>query len=573
MPHDESSSIPLWQPAELADDYSVATSRDPADPHASHRDGTSPDGANDDVGRRVDAMADSLRDLVLRERDAVARQTWAEANAWAEQQVATELARLRDEADARIAAEVDRATSHLEREIEARFESRVEDIVAERLDAAVELIVPQRAEAALAAMRAECDATVADLESRLHAQAEEHAAAMAEAARAHALELRDVKARAEEMLAQRFYDQLAAEPPSSPIPTALVTGADPDVAQARQEEREAVLAEIDRLRRGMCRLDDARTLSEVLDAIGDALRTEVERLAVLKVSDTDVVLWLSHGFDPELEGDAVRLAASRPGALARVIETGVPCFVQPGDGEADDDLGFARLPPSAAGLVAPVLVGDQVVALLYADAPGAPDASYRTWPEVVGVLTRHAGRCLEALSALMRASGSVPAADAATFGHQFDDTETEVLDDPAGELEGSADRRAADRRTSPRASADQLPWLGDVRMQPGHDASLVNLSDGGALFETASRLTPGSSVLLQFIGPEGQHVSGEVLRCAVFTFSDGRTAKYRGAVKFSEPLSRFFERAAQTAKGLAPVAGVIDLEPIGSLDERPASFR
>lgn len=568
MPRDEPTTVPFWEPADTTADDPIA--RASWNEVANSNSTTAPGGADDDVGRRVDALATTLRDLVLHERDAVARQAWAEANAWAEQQVAAEASRLREEADARVAAEVERATSHLEQTFESRFESQVEEIVAERLDAAVELIVPQRAEAALADLEAEYSRTVSDLRSRLAAQADAHAVVLADAARAHALELQQVKARAEEMLAHRYYDHLTT-PSSLAVPTVAPSGLGPD--EARAGEHEAVLAEIDRLRRGMSRLDDARTLSEILDALSDTLRTQVDRLAVTKVTDTDVLLWQSHGFEPDLDGQAVRLAANRPGVLARVIETGVPCFVQPSDGDGDDDLGFARLPSSAAGFVAPVLVDEHVIALVYADGPGAPDTSYRTWPEVVGVLTKHAGRCLDALSALMRATGSAPSADATAFAHRFVDDEavTEIVEDGGSDVASPADRRAADRRTSARTSAGHLPWLGGITMLPGHDVSLVNLSDDGALFETASKLAPGSSVLLQFIGPEGQRVSGEVLRCAVFTFSDGRTAKYRGAVKFSEPLSRFFERAAQSTQRLASVAGVIDLEPVDAENAHPVS--
>ena len=57
-------------------------------------------------------------------------------------------------------------------------------------------------------------------------------------------------------------------------------------------------------------------------------------------------------------------------------------------------------PPDRVGLAIPIAVGGQVVAILYADdagrqAPVVPSA----WPEIAELLARHAGRCLEVVTA------------------------------------------------------------------------------------------------------------------------------------------------------------------------------
>jgi hypothetical protein len=118
-----------------------------------------------------------------------------------------------------------------------------------------------------------------------------------------------------------------------------------------------------------------------------------------------------------------------------------------------------------------------------------------------------------------------------------------------------------ERRSSVRMPVRDLPWLGDVKMEPGHAAELVDVSDGGALVEAGSRLAPGTNVLLHFLGSDGQRVAGQVLRCAVYSFDDRQAVRYRGAVKFSEPLSEFFERAAMTNVTLTPASGQIDIDP------------
>ena len=201
------------------------------------------------------------------------------------------------------------------------------------------------------------------------------------------------------------------------------------------------------------------------------------------------------------------------------------------------------------------------MAIAYGDDSGMIGGASKTWPEVFGVLARHASRCLDALSALMRASGTQPEPSAEAFGHGCD--VEDAADEPSAAADPSTERAPhdGDRRASTRKRSSELPWLGPVDLQPGHNVSLVNVSNGGALVEAGSRLAPGTSVLLQFIGQQGQRVRGQVMRCAVFTLSDG-TVKYRGAVKFSEPLSAFFERAAQDTRQLDPVAGTVEVVPI-----------
>jgi hypothetical protein len=63
--------------------------------------------------------------------------------------------------------------------------------------------------------------------------------------------------------------------------------------------------------------------------------------------------------------------------------------------------GFETLPPDRMGLAVPVIVGGRVVAVVYADAvtlDGHERHVPSSWPELIEVLARHAGRCLEALT-------------------------------------------------------------------------------------------------------------------------------------------------------------------------------
>jgi hypothetical protein len=63
--------------------------------------------------------------------------------------------------------------------------------------------------------------------------------------------------------------------------------------------------------------------------------------------------------------------------------------------------GFETLPQDRMGLAVPVIVGGRVVAVVYADAvtlDGHERHVPSSWPELIEVLARHAGRCLEGLT-------------------------------------------------------------------------------------------------------------------------------------------------------------------------------
>jgi hypothetical protein len=76
------------------------------------------------------------------------------------------------------------------------------------------------------------------------------------------------------------------------------------------------------------------------------------------------------------------------------------------------------------GLAVPVIVGGRVVAVVYADGVSMDGHEMPVpsgWPEVIEVLTRHAGRCLEALTTQKTAPPKIQAPGAAK-GHAAGDT-------------------------------------------------------------------------------------------------------------------------------------------------------
>jgi hypothetical protein len=103
--------------------------------------------------------------------------------------------------------------------------------------------------------------------------------------------------------------------------------------------------------------------------------------------------------------------------------------------------------------------------------------------------------------------------------------------------------RGPDRRRSRRRALLDEHGILSVRVRPGQEAALIDVSASGALLESACRLLPGTAIELQ-IGIRGRRapIRARVLRCAI---SDLAAAgpRYRAAVNFDRPLSWLVEAA------------------------------
>ena len=73
--------------------------------------------------------------------------------------------------------------------------------------------------------------------------------------------------------------------------------------------------------------------------------------------------------------------------------------------------------------------------------------------------------------------------------------------------------RLTERRHSPRRSGEALSWIREFHLRPRLDATLVNLSEEGAVVETSAYLCPGARTFIHLAGPSGVwRVSGQVAR-------------------------------------------------------------
>ena len=186
-------------------------------------------------------------------------------------------------------------------------------------------------------------------------------------------------------------------------------------AHTRIAEREQALAAGARLLASFERLDAARTLRETLDALGAAAAAEVARVVVLVVRGSILRGWSLAGFtNAPAPAASVSFSRDEAGPLSGALTQGVAVQVHPTAlAEAVPALGWVATADgddATAGIAVPLIVDGQPVALMYCDDGLHQDRSVpAAWPETLQVLVRHAGRCLEALTA-RRAAGFGPIA-------------------------------------------------------------------------------------------------------------------------------------------------------------------
>jgi chemotaxis protein histidine kinase CheA len=177
----------------------------------------------------------------------------------------------------------------------------------------------------------------------------------------------------------------------------LVAAADVRVAEAAAAAKAQTTRDLLTLVDAMRTLDRAASLSEALDALGQTVRPEADRIALFLVRDGALRTWSSNGFDtdapqPEvplgaagLIGEAVRLCSARS---ARAAAPDMPPEMRPA---------FASAQPCATIVATPVVLHGKTVAAIYGElaADAADPARLTLFCELVA---RHAARLLESLT-------------------------------------------------------------------------------------------------------------------------------------------------------------------------------
>ena len=77
-------------------------------------------------------------------------------------------------------------------------------------------------------------------------------------------------------------------------------------------------------------------------------------------------------------------------------------------------------------------------------------------------------------------------------------------------------------------------WHHEAILRPGHDVEVVNVSAGGALLRSTSRLKPGMPSELHLQGQTRRSVRGRIARARVISLAPLR---YEAALIFDTPLT------------------------------------
>ena len=173
--------------------------------------------------------------------------------------------------------------------------------------------------------------------------------------------------------------------------------------QALQEGLTEILEKaLQRLLASAGALDEATSLGQVLDTLADRAAGEAPRVAVLVVQGTRVCGWRFIGFPNIRDASSVELAVDESGLIGRAIREGRACSGPVGAGTPAGSLPlFAASPEHRATQAVPVRVGGRVMAVVYADEAAQSSERLPTnWESAIQILARHAGHCLEVLTAL-----------------------------------------------------------------------------------------------------------------------------------------------------------------------------
>jgi len=95
-----------------------------------------------------------------------------------------------------------------------------------------------------------------------------------------------------------------------------------------------------------------------------------------------------------------------------------------------------------------------------------------------------------------------------------------------------------DRRRWARKRPDECPGLIEAKLRSGSEVRVIDISNGGVLIETASRILPGARVEL-FLMTTGRRwlLKGRIVRCRVAAIVPESGVRYRAALAFNEPVA------------------------------------
>jgi GAF domain-containing protein len=169
---------------------------------------------------------------------------------------------------------------------------------------------------------------------------------------------------------------------------------------ARVEALAAHKATSERLTEAVRAIDAAHSLSEILDTLITSAGLAAGRAAIFLPQGSTLKGWRAVGFDGlDVGGANTELSLVEGGMIAEACETGRLIRIDGGLPHGAVLPSFVELPAHGGAIAVPLVMTGQVFAVLYADDAGREPGQHPSWPSSLEVLSRHAARALEAITA------------------------------------------------------------------------------------------------------------------------------------------------------------------------------
>jgi hypothetical protein len=167
-------------------------------------------------------------------------------------------------------------------------------------------------------------------------------------------------------------------------------------SDSKASAREGRVETLERLLGAIRRIDEATTLSGILETLARGAAAETSRVAILLVEGDVLRTWGHFGFPADASPVDTLIGPS--GVLAAAVALQQTSFIPPMlDSREPSTPPFMRVPVGHTGLVTPLIVAGEVVGLLYADDVDrlSMQEDAPVWTEEVELLVRHASVRLE----------------------------------------------------------------------------------------------------------------------------------------------------------------------------------
>ena len=171
---------------------------------------------------------------------------------------------------------------------------------------------------------------------------------------------------------------------------------DLESASRETEELRTRLAQMVRLTSAFRTLDEATSLSDILEHLAQSACQESGRTAVFLVNGGKLRAWRAMGFPAEPPIVGADFVPTESDVVGQAVRSGAGR--QHRNGDATHLPAFAQVDSPLDAVALPVQVGGSVIAVLYADAARADRPEDPEWLDTIDAMTKHASRVLEAMT-------------------------------------------------------------------------------------------------------------------------------------------------------------------------------